>query len=210
MAKPAERARCTVNRLNSGRWATAVPDVAILRARFPQKVLRLAWAAVFCVAAIAAQDAPVPADVKRAIALQEAGKYPAAIEAYRAILRARTEAAGVRPKLGDALAHEGRFAEAIPEYTAALGSDPSNIGVRSNLGLIYYKSGDFLHAAEQFEKVRAAVAADSDEGVRNSKLLADCDLRRGEGKKAIEVLDAVADNRPEDLAAAYLLGMALL
>jgi tetratricopeptide (TPR) repeat protein len=208
--KAEARFHCTIDRWNAGRSATAVSDVALLRARFFQKVLRLAWAVVLCAAAVAAQDAPVQADLKRAVELQQAGKYAAAIEAYRAILRARPDAAGVRPKLGDALAREGRFAEAIREYTAALGSEPSNIGVRSSLGLIYYKSGDFLHAAEQFEKVRAALVADSDEGARISKLLADCYLRRGEGKEAIKVLDPVADSRPDDLAAAYLLGMALL
>ena len=195
--------------MNAGRLTAVVSGPAILLARIFLKVSPLACAIVPCAAAVAAQDAPVPSDLKRAIELQQAGRYAAAIEAYRACLSVRPNAAGVRPRLGDALAHQGRFAEAMREYTAALGSDPSDLGVRSSLGLPYYKSGDFLNAAEQFEKVRAAVAGESDEGVRNSKLLADCYLRRGEGKKAIAVLDPVTDSRPDDLAAAYLLGMAL-
>jgi Flp pilus assembly protein TadD len=46
--------------------------------------------------------------------------------------------------------------------------------------------------------------------VRDTKLLADCYLRRGADKKVIELLDPVADKRPDDPGAAYLLGMALL
>ena len=89
-------------------------------------------------------------------------------------------------------------------------ADTAALSTASKLGLAYYKSGDFLHAAEQFENLRAVLPADSDESVRNSKLLADCYLRRGESKRVIEVLDPVADSRPDDLATAYMLGTALL
>jgi len=97
---------------------------------------------------------------------------------------------------------------ATPGTTPA--ADPSSLRAVSKLGLTYYKSGNFLSAAEQFEKLRAALPADSEKGVTNSKLLADCYLRQGEGRRAIQVLDPVADSRPDDLAAAYLLGTALL
>jgi tetratricopeptide (TPR) repeat protein len=83
-------------------------------------VLRLVWVLVLSAAAMIAQDGPAPAVLRKAIELQQTGKYAEAIEAYQALLRAQPDAAGGRSNLGAALAHEGRFAEAIREYTAAL------------------------------------------------------------------------------------------
>ena len=92
----------------------------------------------------------------------------------------------------------------------ALVSDPSDSGARLNLGFAYYKSGDIHHATEQFEKVRAMEAPDSEQSVRSAMLLADCYVRLGEDKKVIALLDPLVEMRPDDVAAAYLLGTALL
>jgi len=190
--------------------AGGVCVLSILWVRSFQPVPSLLWRLLLCTSIAAAQENSLADVLKRAAALQQAGNYSAAIEVYQTFLRERPGSAEIRSQLGAALAHEGRFVEAAGEFSAALELNPSDNQARFQLGLIYYKSGDFLHAAEQFEKVRGQMAPDSDQGVRTSMFLADCYVRRGEDKKAIAVLDPLADSRPDDLAVSYLLGMALL
>jgi tetratricopeptide (TPR) repeat protein len=119
-------------------------------------------------------------------------------------------AAAAAQELGDSFTREGRYAEAVREYKSALASDAANIDIRFKLGSAYYRSADFLHAAEEFEKVRASELPESDRSIRNSILLADCYQRRGEYAKVIAVLDPIADLRPDDLGVAYQLGSAYL
>src|SRR5260370_9717048 len=154
----------------------------------------------------AAQSKQGNTDLERAVSLQQAGKYPDAIEAYERFLRSHPEAAGVRSNLGAALAHEGRFEEAIREYTVALTSDPANQPVRVNLALAYYKSGEILHARGQLEKVNSAAPGNKQVAL----LLAACYLSEGENLKVVALLDPMVSVTKSDMATTYLMGTALM
>lgn len=157
-----------------------------------------------------AAQTPEQALLSHAVELHQKGDYGGAITAYEKFLKAYPDAAAVRSNLGAALVHEGRLADAIREYTISLATDGSNAQVRLNLALAYYKAGEISKASQELERVRAALPAGSPEKGRVVLLLADCALRQGNGKRVIELLDPVMAAEPGNLAAAFLLGTALL
>ena len=157
-----------------------------------------------------AQDSSGEQALRRAIELQQSGHYSDAIAGYQTYLKSHPEAAAVRSNLGAALAHEGRYEEAIRQYTLALKAQDSNYGIRFNLGLAYYKQDDVASAVKEFEMVYAVMPAEAPERRRVALLLAGCYLSLGEDDHVISLLNPVADANPDDLAAAYLLGTALL
>jgi tetratricopeptide (TPR) repeat protein len=108
--------------------------------------------------------------------------------------------------LGAAYARVGRYADAIKQYRHALKLQPGNMAVDLNLALAYYKIGQVQDASVIFEKVHKA-APDQMQPVL---LLADCWLSLGKNKKVVELLTPLAEQRPDDLAIAYVLGTALV
>jgi len=157
-----------------------------------------------------AQDEPEQQALKHALELHQSGHYAEAITEYQVYLTAHPEAAEVRSNLGAALAHEGRFTEAIREYTQALAAQPTNQGIRFNLALAHYKTGEIKQAVKEFEAVYAIQPVDAPERRRLTLLLSECYLRQGEDARVVALLDPLADNDPNDLTLAYLLGTALL
>jgi tetratricopeptide (TPR) repeat protein len=157
-----------------------------------------------------AQDSSGEQALRRVIELQRSGHYAEAIAGYETYLKSHPEAAAVRSNLGAALAHEGRYAEAVRQYTLALKAQDSNYGIRFNLGLAYYKQDDVASAVKEFKTVYAAMPAEDPERRRVALLLAGCYLSLGEDDQVISLLNPIADADPNDLAAAYLLGTALL
>lgn len=145
-------------------------------------------------------------DLRRAIAMHQAGDFNKAIEGYQIYLKAHPEASGVRSNLGAALAHEGRIEEAIREYGLALDSEPGNSKARLNLALAEYKIGRIRKAALNLETVHTA----EPENEQVTLLLAECDLRIGGYKKTIALLDGPGMSAGNELAVAYLLGTALI
>ncbi len=108
--------------------------------------------------------------------------------------------------LGAALAALGRYQEAIEAYRGALAMAPGNGSIRYNLALAHYKSDDLAGAAGELDALHEAQPQD----LRATLLLADCRLRLGEFGRVEELLRPVVDADPENRAALYLLGMALL
>ncbi len=155
---------------------------------------------------LAAQD---PA-VLHAIELQKKGDFANAAVEYRAFLAAHPDEPAIRSNLGVVLSNLGRYEEAEQEYREALRltTDHPDVqfGIETNLALAYYKSGRIPDAAKQLEHVLPHAAANP----QIVLLLADCYLRMGENKKAIELLQPLRANQPDDLGVAYVLGMALL
>ena len=160
---------------------------------------------LLCVTAWA-QAVDPRADLREAVELHQAGKYPEAIDAYRKFLKAHPEFGPVRSNLGAALAHEGRFEEAIREYSLALSSDPRNVPVRLNLALAYYKSGDIAQAIGNLEKVHEADPAN----MQAAQLLGSCYLAAGQNAKVIALLEPLVTVSTDDMGAVYLMGTALV
>jgi tetratricopeptide (TPR) repeat protein len=105
------------------------------------------------------------------------------------------------------LANLGRFEEAIAEYRTALKQDPANHGIALNLALAYYKTGRIPEAAKELNALHERVPDET----QVTLLLADCDLRMGKNEDVIHLLTFGPDKKEnEDLAVAYMLGMALI
>ena len=142
----------------------------------------------------------------RAVALQESGDREGAAAAYRAVLQAEPAHIAARSNLGVVLAQLGRYEEAIEAYRAALTVDPTQQKIRLNLGIALYKAARYGDAVTELATVRAA----EPDNLQARYLEADCHLRMGAPKKVIELLAPIEPNRPDDLALAYMLGVAYL
>lgn len=160
--------------------------------------------ALLCAGSLCGQTKSPQELLKEAVALQQQGKLDQAIGDYELFLDMYPNVPQVRSNLAAALVGAGRYADAITQYKRALEkkADPA---VRLNLALAYYKSANFKQTVEELEKVRDADPAN----VQALLLLADCDLRLGQNKKVIDLLNPMHRTNPSDLGTAYLLGTAL-
>ena len=169
--------------------------------------------------AVLAQAAPLmaqtgPTDVDRAFAratqLHEAGDLEGAIRGYQAILASHPERADVRSNLGAAYSRLGRYEEAIQQYKQALARDAHNQAIRFNLALAYYKAALFTEAAGELASFVAAAPRQMPERLNATLVLADCYVRLGQYKPAIELLSPLAEADANNRTVAYLLGSALV
>src|SRR5579884_1331721 len=144
--------------------------------------------------------------LEHAIALHKAGDYDGAIREYRQYLNAHSDSLQARSNLGAALAHVGRFDEAIEQYGLALKQDPNNPPVLLNLALAYFKTNRIPEARTRLETVMALMPPNR----QVTLLLADCDVRLGDYKKAVALLTPYEKDSADDMAFNYLLGTALI
>jgi tetratricopeptide (TPR) repeat protein len=164
------------------------------------------FATLFAAALALGQPAPPPDVYARAVALQQAGDREGAAAAYRELLQSQPSHVAARSNLGVVLAQLGRFTEAIEAYRAALAIEPTQPKVRLNLGIALYKTANFVDAATELATVRAA----QPDNLQARYLEADCHLRMGEPRKVIELLAPIEPQHQDDLALAYMLGLAYL
>jgi tetratricopeptide (TPR) repeat protein len=142
--------------------------------------------------------------LKEAVTLHQQGKLEEAIKDYDLFLDLYPDAAEVRSNLGAALVAAGKYGRAIDEYKLALLKKPEP-KLHLNLALAYYKTDNFRDAITELETVHSA---DKDNR-QATLLLADCYVRVGENKKAIDLLTPLYDNGAQDAATEYVLGTAL-
>jgi tetratricopeptide (TPR) repeat protein len=172
-------------------------------------LLRVAFVVTVLVAPASAQ-APAagmtPPGFARAHALQQAGDYAGAAQAYEAFLATYPDNVEARSNLGVVLARLGRTEDAIQAYRAALQRSPSQQAIRLNLGLALYKAARYDDAAAEFRGVVSAQPLN----LQARYLEADCHLRLGNHDAVIASLEPLAASRADDRVLAYLLGMAYL
>jgi tetratricopeptide (TPR) repeat protein len=163
--------------------------------------------ALFCIV-LKGQASPPTCSFQKAVQLQQAQDFPAAIREYEACIAEQPDRPEARSNLGAILARLGRYQEAIAQYQAALKVTPPEIAprLRFNLALAYYKSFQIPEAAAQLETLHAAQPADLNIAV----LLADCRLRMGEFDAAIQVATPLEPAHTDEPALEYVLGMALI
>jgi tetratricopeptide (TPR) repeat protein len=147
-----------------------------------------------------------PPGFARAHALQQAGDYAGAAQAYEAFLATYPDNVEARSNLGVVLARLGRTEDAIQAYRAALQRSPSQQAIRLNLGLALYKAARYNDAAAEFRGVVSAQPLN----LQARYLEADCHLRLGNHDAVIASLEPLAASRADDRVLAYLLGMAYL
>jgi tetratricopeptide (TPR) repeat protein len=142
----------------------------------------------------------------QAASLHQAGDLLGAVDAYRVVLQSVPDRADVRSNLGAALVRLGQIEAGIVEYREAIRLEPSNPAYRLNLGLAYYKAVRPQDAIPEFTQVLAL-----DPSHRAARLLlADCQTQTGDDKGVVETLANHDAAFADDLAFAYLLGMALV
>ena len=122
------------------------------------------------------QAGATPPAFARAYALQAAGEFAQAADAYDAFLKEHPDNVEARSNLGVVLMRLGRTDAAIAAYREALLRSPSQQAIRLNLGLALYKSARFDEAAETF----AEVVASQPMNLQARYLQADCLLRLGQ------------------------------
>ncbi len=144
--------------------------------------------------------------VQHAVALQQAGNYAGAADAYREVLELQPDDVATHVNLGVVLVNLGRFDDAIAQYEAAEKLLPGDPRIEMNIALAYEKSGRLIQAAECFEKLHASAPGDQ----KITMLLADCNLQLGRDQRVIELLQPLESENQSDLGMAYMLGMALL
>jgi tetratricopeptide (TPR) repeat protein len=152
------------------------------------------------------QPAAPPDAYARAVALQQAGDREGAAAAYREMLKAQPSHVAARSNLGVVLAQLGRYEEAIEAYRAALAVDPKQLKIRLNLGIALYKAARYSDAITELAAVRTAEPGN----LQARYLEADCHLRMGEPKTVISLLAPIEPAHQDDLALAYMLGLAYL
>jgi tetratricopeptide (TPR) repeat protein len=169
--------------------------------------IRWLWPIFFAVV-LSGQSSDPACALERAVQLHQAGDYDGAIREYRNCLASQPGRVEVRSNLGAVLAKLGRYQEAIGEYQEALRSAGSAVAprLRFNLALAYYKSFAIPEAAALFEELRQNQSAD----LNLALLLADCRLRMGQFRQAVEVLTPLEAAAPDEPALDYILGMALI
>lgn len=163
------------------------------------------WLFLLLTALSAWAQGPGPA-CQTAVERHQAGDFAAAAANYATCLQEQPNAAGLRSNYGAALSQLGRYQEAIEQYRQAMAGLPDDPRLRLNLALAYYKSGDIAHATDELKLVHGKAP----DMLQVTLLLADCHLRLGEMKPVIELLTPLESAQQENLALAYLLGMALI
>ena len=136
----------------------------------------------------------------------DAGNTALAIKLYEELLRKAPDSIEARTNLGVALAHEGRYDEAVQQYRQVLSRDPRNEAAMLNLALAYYKQADFSKARHTFDALHRLRPVNQ----QAFYLLADCDLRLGNFREVIALVQPAYDAQPDDAALEYILGTALI
>ena len=148
----------------------------------------------------------VAARFNRAVELQQSGRMPEAVKAYREVIGMRPGYVEAHANLGVVLARLGRYEESVAAYEAALRLAPTLTPIQFNLGIAHYRAGQFGRATEVLERLLRdqpqAVPARQLYGLALSALGRDADV--------IEQLAPTVDVAPPDPAVLYSLGLAYL
>jgi len=146
----------------------------------------------------------------RATELHQSGDIQGAIRGYESILAKNPNRVDVRSNLGAAYSRLGRYEEAINQYKQALKFDARNQTIRFNLALAYYKGALLVEAANELSAMLATAPPEWPQRSTATIVLAECYVRTGSYKKAIELLGPLAQADPNNRTVAFLLGSALL
>ena len=153
------------------------------------------------------------------------------IEMYELALEIVPNFHRARNNLGVALKHRGRIDEAIEQYKMAIELDPDFADAHSNLGAAYYALGRNEEAVQEFKLATKNAGSNAyffhhlgvvqyqlkqyDEAIKQFKkaiskepllaearyFLAECYMRQGDKKKAIEEYEATLEVDPNNVSA---------
>lgn len=152
------------------------------------------------------QQASMPPLFESAVRAQQAGDFAKAEADYKQLLATEPRNVEALANLGVVYVNLGRYDDAIASYRKALEISYLNTPVRMNLGLAFYKAARYAEAIPEFDRV-----LDTSPGLYNAMVLkADCLVQLGRPKDAATLLAPIAAQHDDDMAFAYVYGMALL
>lgn len=148
----------------------------------------------------AEESATLPSDgVRRAVALEDAGRADEAVSLYRALLERHPDSSLVWTNLGNALTRLDRPAEAEEAYRRALELDPDNRDALNNLAWLLLQNDQELREAEELSRRAAAIPGPDSELYDDT--LGRILRRRGQCREAIEVFARALESLPANAPA---------
>lgn len=147
---------------------------------------------------------------QEAISLEQQGSFPAAEQAWRAILKTNPRNAEAYAHLGLLAARREKYHEAIPLYRKALALGPDLPGLRMDLGLALFKSGEQKESIPQFTHVLNSPATSQADAFRARLLIGMAHYARGEYKDAVPFLKEAAAADPKNLPVRLVLAHSCL
>jgi Flp pilus assembly protein TadD len=133
------------------------------------------------------------------------GDLAAAIECFRAALRARPDEPAAHNSLGAALLESGDNSGAIAEFQKALALRPDYTDAEYNLGRVLAEQGDYKDAIRHFRQVLRSSPADAAAHMRLGAALQDS----GDSAGALQELTAAIRLQPDLPEAHHALGRLL-
>ena len=152
------------------------------------------FALVFVAGLLAAWQPNSAELLSRAIKIHRAGDIAGAIRLYRQYFEKGPPSLDAFTNYGAALAQQGQYAEAVETYRRALELKADHPPALLNLALAYYKTGRSIEARQTFEAARPLMPANQ----QIILLLAECNIRLGDHRRAIELLEPVERERDRE------------
>lgn len=159
----------------------------------------------YLAAAPASQRAST-AHLKVARMLAETRQTAAAVENYRAFLRAQPGRVEVRAELGSLLMGASRYKEALAEYDLVLAAGISDGPTLANAGAVCLLLQDMPRALELLDRAVKADPAPTATRIGLATVLA----QTGNHERAVSLLSSVVTDDPEDTRAWFLMGQSLM
>lgn len=141
-----------------------------------------------------------------AVALQQQGKFPEAVAAYRALLKQKPAYAEAQANLGVVLARLGQYAEAVRAYQAAYKLAPHLTPILLNLGIAHYRAGQYAEACT----VLPQFLAKQPNSLQARQLYGLVLAALGREEEALAQLEPTLDAMPPDVVVLYTAGLAYL
>ncbi|HEY2858660.1 MAG TPA: tetratricopeptide repeat protein [Terracidiphilus sp.] len=178
-------------------------------ARFAGLAFSLLLAGSRCTAQ-AATPPVVAAQRQTALSLEQQGSYPAAEQAWHAVLNSNPRYAEAYAHLGLIAARQENYKEAIPLYRKALALGPDLPGVHLNLGLALFKGGYPKEAIPEFAHVLKSPDATKDDAFRARLLIGMAHYGQGEYAEAVPFLKQAAASDAGNLSVRLVLAHSCL
>jgi protein O-mannosyl-transferase len=147
----------------------------------------------------------IPARTLIGQALASQGRWPEAIDQFRALLKIAPSYDRVRDSLADALAAQGRDEEAMTEYRSLLANQPNNGTIETKMAANLMRAGRTAEAIEHFQN---ALRLEPQSPALN-RALAEAYLRQQDPDRADPFAREAVRLAPGDAASHNLLAIAL-
>ncbi len=132
------------------------------------------------------------------IAYYKKGQLDQALRTFKKALQINAKYPSIYYNLGLVYQKQGRLQEAIVAFLRAIKLGPSHYKARSSLGLIYYSQGKYRQALSQFKKA-AEINHESHNTYKN--IMAVIYYHLGDNSRALELLEKVVENAPDNIRA---------